>query len=49
MLRKALLLLALLAGALVQTGAAAQRERQPPYWVSIQASDALVRTGPAQT
>jgi SH3-like domain-containing protein len=48
MLRRFLLLLALAAGALVQTGADAQRERLPPYWVSLQASDALMRTGPGQ-
>lgn len=37
------------AAALVQSGAEAQRERQPPYWVSVTAGDALMRTGPAQT
>ena len=49
MLKRLLLALVLCAGALAQTGAQAQRERQPPYWVSISASDALMRTGPAQT
>lgn len=33
---------------LIQTSAGAQRERQPPYWVSITAGDALMRTGPGQ-
>ena len=36
-------------GLLVQTGAEAQRERQPPYWVSVTAGDAMMRTGPAET
>ncbi len=39
----------LLALALVaQSGAEAQRERQPPYWASISASEAMMRTGPGQ-
>lgn len=47
---KRFLLCAIVAGAaLVQTGAQAQSERQPPYWVSLSANDALMRTGPAQT
>lgn len=49
MLKRVLFALLLVSGALAQPGAEAQRERQPPYWVSIQASDALMRTGPAQT
>ena len=49
MLRRVLVALTLVTAAFSQTGADAQRERQPPYWVSIQASDALMRTGPAQT
>ena len=49
MLKRALIVMVLALGALVQSGAEAQRERQPPYWVSISASDALMRTGPAQT
>ena len=48
MARRVLFVLALAVSALVQTGAEAQRERQAPYWVSIQASDALMRTGPGQ-
>jgi len=47
--RRLLLAILVAAGALVQTGAEAQRERQPPYWVSLQANDALMRSGPAQT
>lgn len=39
---------AIACAALVQTSAGAQRERQPPYWVSITAGDALMRTGPGQ-
>lgn len=49
MLKRALFVLALALGALAQTGAQAQRERQPPYWVSITSNDALLRSGPAQT
>ncbi|HEX8654159.1 MAG TPA: SH3 domain-containing protein [Allosphingosinicella sp.] len=49
MLKRALIVLVLALGAFVQTGAEAQRERRPPYWVSITASDALMRSGPAQT
>jgi SH3-like domain-containing protein len=48
MVRRVLFGLALALSALVQTGAEAQRDRQPPYWVSIQANDALMRTGPGQ-
>jgi SH3-like domain-containing protein len=49
MLRRFILSAFLAGAALVQTGAQAQRERQPPYWVSLQANDALMRSGPAQT
>jgi SH3-like domain-containing protein len=49
MLKRLIFALVLAGGALVQSGAEAQRERQPPYWVSITASDALMRSGPAQT
>ncbi|HEX8643108.1 MAG TPA: SH3 domain-containing protein [Allosphingosinicella sp.] len=49
MLRRILLCLTLGSAALLQSGAAAQSERQPPYWVSLQANDALMRSGPAQT
>lgn len=49
MLRRLFLSLVLLAAAFAQSGAEAQRERRPPYWVSLQANDALMRTGPAQT
>jgi SH3-like domain-containing protein len=49
MLRRNILAIFLAAAALVQTGASAQRERPTPYWVSLQANDALMRSGPAQT
>jgi len=49
MLRRIILSILVAGAALVQTGAEAQRERQPPYWVSLQANDALMRSGPAQT
>ena len=47
---KAVLVAIVLAlGLLVQSAAEAQRVRQPPYWVSVTAGDALMRTGPAET
>ena len=49
MVKRLIIALALMLGALVQSGAEAQRERQPPYWVSVTANDALMRSGPAQT
>ena len=49
MLRRLLLVLTLAVSALAQTGAEAQRERQPPYWASIAAGRAMMRTGPAET
>ena len=49
MLNRALFAIVLALGLLVQPGAEAQRERQPPYWVSVSAGDALMRTGPAET
>jgi SH3-like domain-containing protein len=48
MLKRALVAAALALAALAQTGAEAQRERQPPYWVSITASDAFMRSGPGE-
>ena len=48
MLKRLLLAVTIAAAALVQTGAEAQRERTPPYWVSITAGDAMMRTGPGQ-
>jgi SH3-like domain-containing protein len=48
MLKRALLALSIVAAALIQTSAEAQRDRQPPYWASITANDALMRTGPGQ-
>lgn len=49
MLRRLFLSGLAVAAALLQSGAQAQRDRQPPYWVSITAGRALMRTGPAQT
>jgi SH3-like domain-containing protein len=49
MFRRFILSTFVAAAALVQASAQAQRERQPPYWVSLSANDALMRTGPAQT
>jgi SH3-like domain-containing protein len=49
MSKRVLFAVLLAASAVAQTGAQAQRERQPPYWASITASDALMRSGPAQT
>ena len=48
MLRRIFFGLVLALSALAQSGAEAQRERQPPYWVSISASEAMMRTGPGQ-
>jgi SH3-like domain-containing protein len=48
MLRRFILASLLLAGSLVQTGAQAQRERETPYWASISATKALMRTGPGR-
>jgi len=49
MLKRLFLAPVLALAALAQSGAEAQRERQPPYWVSITSSDALMRSGPGQT
>jgi SH3-like domain-containing protein len=45
---KALALAALLAAGLGLGTAEAQRERAPPYWASIAASKAMMRTGPGR-
>ncbi|HEX8526959.1 SH3 domain-containing protein [Allosphingosinicella sp.] len=49
MVKRLILGTLLAASALVQSGAQAQRERQPPYWASLAANRAMMRTGPAQT
>jgi SH3-like domain-containing protein len=49
MLRRLVLALVAMVAALAQSGAVAQRERQPPYWASISSGRALMRTGPAQS
>ncbi|HEV2745793.1 MAG TPA: SH3 domain-containing protein [Allosphingosinicella sp.] len=38
----------MLAGAVLSGPAGAQKERQTPYWASIAASEALMRTGPGR-
>src|SRR5919202_3134772 len=47
-MRKALALAALAAIILSMGPAAAQEERKPPYWASISASKAAMRTGPGR-
>ena len=47
-MRNAFKLAALLALGLTVTSAEAQRERQTPYWASISATKALMRTGPGR-
>jgi len=42
------LFLAVALAAAVQTVAEAQRDRRPPYWASISAGRAMMRTGPGQ-
>jgi SH3-like domain-containing protein len=49
MFRRLILTAIVAAGAFAQSGALAQRDRPAPYWVSLQANDALMRSGPAQT
>jgi SH3-like domain-containing protein len=48
MLKRAFFAIVLALGLLAQTGAEAQRERRPPYWISITAGDALMRSGPGE-
>lgn len=48
MMRKGFASAALLALVLAVTAAEAQRERATPYWASISASRAMMRTGPGQ-
>lgn len=48
-MRKALAALSILiVGTLALTQAAAQQERKTPYWASISAGEALMRTGPGR-
>jgi SH3-like domain-containing protein len=47
--RSVLAMLVLAAAVLAQPVAHAQRERQTPYWASISAGKALMRTGPGRT
>jgi SH3-like domain-containing protein len=48
-MRKALPLATLVALVLTVSSAQAQKERQTPYWASIAATEARMRTGPGQT
>lgn len=48
MLRRLFFLIALALTAGLQTGAQAQADRQPPYWASISAGQARMRTGPGE-
>jgi SH3-like domain-containing protein len=48
MARRIALFLLMTLGALAQTAASAQQERQTPYWASISATRAMMRTGPGQ-
>jgi SH3-like domain-containing protein len=47
-MRTPLFLALILALGLSVTSAEAQRERKPPYWASISAGKAMMRTGPGQ-
>jgi SH3-like domain-containing protein len=48
-MKRALALTMVFAAMAVGPGAKAQKERKTPYWASIAASAALMRTGPAKT
>ena len=48
-MKRALALAAVFAAAAVAPTAHAQQERKTPYWASIAASQALMRTGPGKT
>ncbi len=48
-MKRALALAAILLAAASSPAAQAQQERKTPYWASIAASEALMRTGPAKT
>jgi SH3-like domain-containing protein len=48
-MKRALAFAAILLAAALSPAAEAQKERKTPYWASISASEALMRTGPAKT
>ena len=48
-MKRALALAAILVAAALSPAAQAQPERKTPYWASIAATEALMRTGPAKT
>ena len=48
MLRRFIIFAGLVLTAGLQTGAQAQQDRQPPYWASISAGQARMRTGPGE-
>ena len=48
-MKRALAFAAILMATALSPAAEAQQERKTPYWASISASEALMRTGPAKT
>ena len=48
-MKRALAFAAILLATALSPAAEAQQERKTPYWASISASEALMRTGPAKT
>jgi SH3-like domain-containing protein len=48
-MKRAIALASVLMAICLAPGAQAQQERKTPYWASIAASEALMRTGPAKT
>lgn len=48
-MKRALAFATILLAAALSPAAEAQQERKTPYWASISASEALMRTGPAKT
>jgi SH3-like domain-containing protein len=48
-MKRAIAFAMVLAGAAMSPAAEAQQQRKTPYWASISASEAMMRTGPAKT
>ena len=48
-MKRALAFATILLAMALSPAAEAQQERKPPYWASISASEAMMRTGPAKT
>jgi len=48
-MKRALAVAAILLATVLSPAAEAQQERKTPYWASVSASEALMRTGPAKT